>query len=167
MATISRKQYASLYGPTKGDKVRLGDTSLLAEVEHDHTVYGEECWTGAGRVMRDGMAYDAHTSRADGAIDVPVCNAALEQLDVDEAGFDRMDRRLLLSLIDKFDGGPVGLDTLAATIGEEKQTVEDVYEPYLVQQGYVVRSRQGRVATRMAYAHLGLKPPPGRTGELF
>ncbi|HJN59580.1 MAG TPA: urease subunit alpha [Alphaproteobacteria bacterium] len=77
MATISRKQYASLYGPTKGDKIRLGDTSLFAEVEHDHTVYGEECWTGAGRVMRDGMAYDAHTSRADGAIDMLIENATI------------------------------------------------------------------------------------------
>ncbi|MDP7342871.1 MAG: urease subunit alpha [Alphaproteobacteria bacterium] len=77
MATISRKQYASLYGPTKGDKIRLGDTSLFAEVEHDHTVYGEECWTGAGRVMRDGMAYDAHTSRADGASDMLIENATI------------------------------------------------------------------------------------------
>ncbi|MDP6817708.1 MAG: urease subunit alpha [Alphaproteobacteria bacterium] len=77
MATISRKQYASLYGPTKGDKIRLGDTSLFAEIERDHTVYGEECWTGAGRVMRDGMAYDAHTSRADGAIDMLVENATI------------------------------------------------------------------------------------------
>ena len=91
--------------------------------------------------------------RADGAIDVPVCNAALEQLDVDEAGFDRMDRRLLLSLIDKFDGGPVGLDTLAAAIGEEKQTVEDVYEPYLLKEGYLKRTHRGRVATRRAYLH--------------
>jgi urease subunit alpha len=77
MAKISRQQYASLYGPTKGDKVRLGDTELLAEIEHDHTVYGEECWTGAGRVMRDGMAYDAHTSRADGALDMLVENATI------------------------------------------------------------------------------------------
>ena len=77
MAKISRQQYASLYGPTVGDKIRLGDTSLFAEIEHDHTVYGEECWTGAGRVMRDGMAYDAHTSRADGAIDMLIENATI------------------------------------------------------------------------------------------
>ena len=77
MAKISRQQYASLYGPTAGDKIRLGDTSLFAEIEHDHTVYGEECWTGAGRVMRDGMAYDAHTSRADGAIDMLIENATI------------------------------------------------------------------------------------------
>ena len=77
MAKISRKQYASLYGPTAGDRVRLGNTSLFAEVENDHTVYGEECWTGAGRVMRDGMAYDAHTSRSDGAIDMLVENATI------------------------------------------------------------------------------------------
>ena len=77
MAKISRQQYASLYGPTVGDKIRLGDTSLFAEIEHDHTVYGEECWTGAGRVMRDGMAYDAHTSRADCAIDMLIENATI------------------------------------------------------------------------------------------
>jgi urease subunit alpha len=77
MAKISRQQYASLYGPTTGDKIRLGDTSLFAEIEKDHTVYGEECWTGAGRVMRDGMVYDAHTSRADGAIDMLIENATI------------------------------------------------------------------------------------------
>ena len=105
----------------------------------------------ANRLLR--RVRDYAQVRADGAIDVPVCNAALEQLDVDEAGFDRMDRRLLLSLIDKFDGGPVGLDTLAAAIGEEKQTVEDVYEPYLLKEGYLKRTHRGRVATRRAYLH--------------
>ena len=77
MVKIPREEYARYYGPTTGDKVRLGDTSLYAEIEKDHTVYGEECWTGAGRVQRDGMAYDAHTSRADGAIDMLVENATI------------------------------------------------------------------------------------------
>jgi urease subunit alpha len=77
MVKIAREEYARYYGPTTGDKVRLGDTSLYAEVEHDHTSYGDECWVGAGRVMRDGMAYDAHASRADGAIDMLVENATI------------------------------------------------------------------------------------------
>ena len=77
MVKIPREEYARYYGPTTGDKVRLGDTSLYAEVERDHTSYGDECWVGAGRVMRDGMAYDAHTSRADGAIDMLIENATI------------------------------------------------------------------------------------------
>jgi len=91
--------------------------------------------------------------RADGIITTEVADAALDQLDVDRAGFDRMDRRLLLTLIDKFDGGPAGLDTLAAAISEEKQTVEDVIEPYLLKEGFIKRTPRGRVATRRAYAH--------------
>ena len=93
--------------------------------------------------------------RADGIVTPAVAEDALDQLDVDQAGFDRMDRRLLLSIIDKFDGGPVGLDTIAAAIGEEKQTVEDVYEPYLLKEGYLKRTPRGRVATRRAYVHFG------------
>lgn len=93
--------------------------------------------------------------RADGIVTPAVAEDALDQLDVDRAGFDRMDRRLLLSIIDKFDGGPVGLDTIAAAIGEEKQTVEDVYEPYLLKEGYLKRTPRGRVATRRAYTHFG------------
>ena len=77
MVKIARETYARYYGPTKGDKIRLGDTSLIGEIEHDHTSYGDECWTGAGRVMRDGMSYDAHTSAADGAIDMLVENATV------------------------------------------------------------------------------------------
>lgn len=93
--------------------------------------------------------------RADGIVTPAVCEDALDQLDVDRAGFDRMDRRLLLSIIDKFDGGPVGLDTIAAAIGEERQTVEDVYEPYLLKEGFLKRTPRGRVATRRAYVHFG------------
>ena len=77
MVKIARETYARYYGPTKGDTIRLGDTSLIGEIEHDHTTYGDECWTGAGRVMRDGMSYDAHTSAADGAIDMLVENATV------------------------------------------------------------------------------------------
>jgi Holliday junction DNA helicase RuvB len=95
-----------------------------------------------------------------------VATQALVQLDVDAVGFDRMDRRLLLALIDKFEGGPAGLDTLAAAIGEERQTIEDVYEPYLLQEGYLKRTPRGRVATRRAYQHFG-RPFGGRQAELL
>ena len=103
--------------------------------------------------------------RADGIVTDEVAHQALVQLDVDKAGFDRMDRRLLLTLIDKFDGGPVGLDTLAAAIGEEKTTVEDVYEPYLLKEGYLKRTHRGRVATRLSYLHFE-RPFGGRQESL-
>ena len=80
-------------------------------------------------------------------------------LDVDNEGFDFMDRKLLLAVIDKFMGGPVGLDNLAAAIGEEKDTIEDVLEPYLIQQGYLQRTPRGRIATPRAYVHFGLQRP--------
>ncbi len=88
---------------------------------------------------------------------------ALDTLKVDQAGFDTMDRRLLLALIDKFDGGPVGVDSLAAAISEERDTIEDVIEPYLIQQGYITRTPRGRIATRLAYLHFG-KPWLGANG---
>jgi Holliday junction DNA helicase RuvB len=80
-------------------------------------------------------------------------------LKVDANGFDQMDRRLLQAVIEKFDGGPVGVDSLAAAIGEERGTIEDVLEPYLIQQGYLMRTTRGRMATRACYVHFGLKPP--------
>ncbi|MOA33058.1 Holliday junction ATP-dependent DNA helicase RuvB [compost metagenome] len=83
----------------------------------------------------------------------------MDMLDVDNQGFDFMDRKLLLAVIDKFMGGPVGLDNLAAAIGEEKDTIEDVLEPYLIQQGYLQRTPRGRLATPRAYAHFGLQRP--------
>ena len=78
-----------------------------------------------------------------------------------------MDRRILTTLVERFAGGPVGIESLAAAIGEDRDTLEDVYEPYLVQQGYIIRSRQGRVASRMTYQHLALPVPAGRSGSLF
>lgn len=80
-------------------------------------------------------------------------------LQVDPHGFDAMDRRLLQTIIEKFDGGPVGIESLAAAIGEERGTIEDVVEPYLIQQGFIMRTARGRVATKNAYLHLGLTPP--------
>ncbi|TBU91654.1 Holliday junction branch migration DNA helicase RuvB [Stutzerimonas kirkiae] len=94
-----------------------------------------------------------------GEISRSVADRALNMLDVDERGFDHQDRRLLLTLIEKFDGGPVGLDNLAAAISEERHTIEDVLEPYLIQQGYIMRTPRGRVVTRHAYLHFGLNLP--------
>jgi Holliday junction DNA helicase RuvB len=107
--------------------------------------------------------------RADGIITREVARAALEALEIDELGLDRTDRTLLLTLIQKFDGGPVGLDTLAASTSEESDTVEDVYEPYLLQQGLLARTPRGRIATRLAYEHLGLpyRLPPTQPGSLW
>ncbi|WP_038895987.1 Holliday junction branch migration DNA helicase RuvB, partial [Yersinia pestis] len=94
--------------------------------------------------------------RADGAINGEVAMKALDMLNVDAEGFDFMDRKLLLAVIDKFMGGPVGLDNLAAAIGEERETIEDVLEPYLIQQGFIQRTPRGRIATNHAYKHFGI-----------
>ena len=90
-----------------------------------------------------------------GTITREVADQALSALDVDRAGLDRMDRRILLTIIDRFNGGPVGIESLAAALGEQKDTLEDVYEPYLIQQGYLLRTARGRMASEMAYRHLG------------
>jgi Holliday junction DNA helicase RuvB len=120
----------------------------------------------ANRLLR--RVRDYAEVRAGGRITDEVAQAALDMLDVDPLGFDLMDRKLLLTIIEKFDGGPVGVESLSASLGEERGTIEDVIEPYLIQQGFIMRTARGRVATRMAYQHFGLKTPerPG-TGELF
>jgi Holliday junction DNA helicase RuvB len=97
--------------------------------------------------------------KAQGRVTEAVAQAALDLLDVDPQGFDPMDRRLMLTIIEKFDGGPVGVDSLAAAVGEERGTIEDVIEPFLIQQGFIMRTARGRVATRSAYLHFGLTPP--------
>ena len=97
--------------------------------------------------------------RGAGAIDAEVAGQALDLLEVDTLGLDRLDREILRAICQKFGGGPVGLSTLAVAVGEEQDTVEDVYEPYLLQQGLVMRTPRGRVATAAAYAHLGLEAP--------
>ena len=97
--------------------------------------------------------------KADGIVSSEVADAALKMLDVDSLGFDVMDRKLLQAVLEKFGGGPVGLDNLAAAIGEERDTIEDVLEPYLIQQGYLMRTPRGRVATGLAYQHFGLAVP--------
>ncbi|UVE16592.1 Holliday junction branch migration DNA helicase RuvB [Pseudomonas sp. LS44] len=117
----------------------------------------------ANRLLR--RVRDFAEVRAQGQINESTANLALNLLDVDERGFDHQDRRLLLTLIEKFDGGPVGVDSLAAAISEERHTIEDVLEPYLIQQGYIMRTPRGRVVTRHAYLHFGLNVPK-RMGEL-
>ena len=101
--------------------------------------------------------------RADGRIDERVADAALDLLEVDRLGFDTLDRKLLTAIIDRFDGGPVGIDSLAAALGEERGTLEDVTEPFLIQQGFLVRTARGRMVTRATYLHFGLKPPDRAT----
>ncbi|MCC5886353.1 MAG: Holliday junction branch migration DNA helicase RuvB [Gammaproteobacteria bacterium] len=113
----------------------------------------------ANRLLR--RARDYAEVKSDGRIDREVANAALDMLKVDGDGLDAMDRRLLLTMLDKFDGGPVGIDSLAAAISEERGTIEDVIEPYLIQQGFVARTPRGRIATRLAWQHFGLRPPAG------
>ena len=100
--------------------------------------------------------------KADGRVDERVATAAMDLLEVDPHGFDAMDRKLLLTVIEKFDGGPVGIDSLAAAVGEERGTLEDVIEPYLIQEGYLARTARGRIATRLAYVHFGIELPAGR-----
>ena len=102
-----------------------------------------------------------------GTITLDIANRALQMLDVDPQGFDVMDRKLLEAVIHRFDGGPVGLDNIAASIGEERETIEDVIEPYLIQQGYLQRTPRGRIATLAAYRHLGVSAPRPAGGDLL
>jgi Holliday junction DNA helicase RuvB len=95
----------------------------------------------------------------DGTVTAEVARSALDLLEVDHLGLDRLDRQILSTICDKFSGGPVGLSTLAAAVGEEQDTIEDVYEPYLLQRALIERTPRGRAATRRAYEHLGLEPP--------
>ncbi len=111
----------------------------------------------ANRLLR--RVRDYAEVRGNGQIDQDMVQRALDMLDVDDQGFDMMDRKLLLALIDKFNGGPVGIDSLAAAISEERGTIEDVLEPFLIQQGFIMRTPRGRMATRQAYLHFGLKAP--------
>ncbi|MFB0995624.1 MAG: Holliday junction DNA helicase RuvB C-terminal domain-containing protein, partial [Porticoccaceae bacterium] len=111
----------------------------------------------ANRLLR--RVRDYAEVKGDGSITKQTADAALNMLNIDQSGFDHLDRRLLLTLMEKFEGGPVGVDSLAAALSEERGTIEDVLEPYLIQQGYLMRTSRGRMATRMAYEHFGLKSP--------
>jgi len=121
----------------------------------------------ANRLLR--RVRDYAQVKADGKISGKISSEALDMLNVDAHGFDMMDRKLLLAILQKFDGGPVGVDSLAAAIGEERDTIEDVLEPYLIQQGFMMRTSRGRVATRNAWLHFGLNAPkePPEIDDLF
>lgn len=121
----------------------------------------------ANRLLR--RVRDYAQVKADGKISGKISSEALDMLNVDAHGFDMMDRKLLLAILQKFDGGPVGVDSLAAAIGEERDTIEDVLEPYLIQQGFMMRTPRGRVATRNAWLHFGLNAPkePPEIDDLF
>jgi len=114
----------------------------------------------ANRLLR--RVRDYAEVRADGTVTRDVADAALRMLDVDERGFDQMDRKILLTIIEKYDGGPVGIETLAAAVSEERDTIEDVYEPYLIQEGFINKTPRGRLATRLAHEHLRI---PFRSGK--
>lgn len=118
----------------------------------------------ANRLLR--RVRDYAEVKADGRVSVDAANQALDMLSIDKHGFDQMDRRLLLTMVEKFEGGPVGIDSLAAALSEERDTLEDVVEPYLIQQGFIMRTPRGRVVTQFAYRHLGIKPSQ-RVQDLF
>ena len=119
----------------------------------------------ANRLLR--RVRDFAEVKGTGTITLDIANRALAMLDVDPQGFDLMDRKLLEAVIHRFDGGPVGLDNIAASIGEERETIEDVIEPYLIQQGYLQRTPRGRIATLAAYRHLGVAAPAGPSVDLL
>jgi Holliday junction DNA helicase RuvB len=134
---------------------------LQAPIEHDGAREIARRSRGtpriANRLLR--RVRDYAEVKADGRIDAGIADRALQMLQVDAAGFDVMDRKLLQAIIEKFDGGPVGVDNLAAAIGEERDTIEDVLEPYLIQQGFIQRTPRGRIATASAWRHFGLASP--------
>jgi len=122
----------------------------------------------ANRLLR--RVRDFAEVQASGSVDLKTAASALRQLEIDELGLDPMDRRIMSTIVDKFDGGPVGLETIAASVGEERDTVEDVYEPFLLQQGLLQRTPRGRVATARTYEHLGREAPARKSitqGDLF
>lgn len=142
---------------------QLLNVSIDVEGAHEIALRSRGTPRISNRLLR--RVRDFTEVKGDGRIDKEVADEALNMLNVDVNGFDHMDRRLLLALIEKFDGGPVGVDNLAAAIGEERDTIEEVFEPYLIQQGFVMRTPRGRVATQNAYLHFGMKVP--KKGGLF
>ncbi len=120
----------------------------------------------ANRLLRRVCATSRRVARAK-KIDLDAAKKALALLEVDEFGFDDLDRKILSTLIEHYDGGPAGIKALAVAVGEDRGTLEDLYEPYLIQEGFLQRTPRGGVATRRAYQHLGYAPPPGTTGTLF
>src|SRR5207237_1232761 len=150
---------------------RAGDlAALLTNLEPRDTLVIAGRSRGRPRIAKRFLCcvLDFAEVRADGDVTRKVADAALAMLDVDALGLDVMDRKLSQTVLSKFDGGPVGVDNLAAAIGEERDTIEDVLEPYLIQQGFLQRTSRGRIATALSYRHFGLAPPvPGAAADLF
>ncbi len=144
---------------------RLLGLSLSKEAGHELARRSRGTPRIANRLLR--RARDFAEVLSDGKLDGATAREALERLDVDEAGLDQMDRRYLTVIIDHYDGGPVGIETLAAALSEPRDTLEDVYEPYLLQRGLLARTARGRVATRHAFEHLGREQPSGAQSGLF
>lgn len=136
---------------------RLSDTPLDPDGAREIAKRSRGTPRIANRLLR--RARDYAQVKGDGCITKELADKALDMLNVDDCGFDHMDRRMLLAMIEKFDGGPVGVESLAAAISEERDTIEDVLEPYLIQQGFVMRTPRGRVATSHAYKHFGIIQP--------
>ena len=144
---------------------RLLELALTTEAAHELARRSRGTPRIANRLLR--RARDFAQVLSDGRLDGTTAREALERLEVDEAGLDQMDRRYLTVIIDHYDGGPVGIETLAAALSEPRDTLEDVYEPYLLQRGLLARTARGRVATRHAFEHLGKEPPSGAQSGLF
>lgn len=156
---VQRLEYYSIEDLT-GIVMRSGQlTSTRVELEGAREIAQRARGTPriANRLLR--RARDFAEVKGDGNISKAIADLALNMLNVDERGFDHMDRRLLLTMIEKFSGGPVGIDNIAAAISEERDTIEDVLEPYLIQQGFIMRTPRGRVVTDHAYVHFGLERP--------
>jgi Holliday junction DNA helicase RuvB len=157
------------YGPEDLGRIVLRSAKLLGvEIEPGGAVAIAQRSRGTPRVANRLLkrVRDFAEVRHQGVITAQVATAALDLLEVDEEGLDRLDREILRAICDKFSGGPIGLSTLAVAVGEERDTIEDVYEPYLLQRGLIERTPRGRTATRRAFAHLGLPPPPGQASLL-
>lgn len=158
---IDRLDY---YTPADLEKILLRSAKILnVEIEENAAQEIARRSRGtpriANRLLR--RVRDFAQVKGNGVIEKEITKQALSALDVDEKGFDDMDRRLLIAIMEKFGGGPVGVDTLAASVREEKETIEDVYEPFLLQEGFIERTTRGRVATRLAYEYFGKNLPKG------
>jgi Holliday junction DNA helicase RuvB len=157
---VQRLEFYSVEDLTRIVQRSAAILNIVTDAEGAHEIARRSRGTPriANRLLR--RVRDYAQVKAEGEVTAGVADRALDLLKVDTSGFDIMDRKLLSAVIRKFDGGPVGIESLAAAIGEERGTIEDVLEPYLIQQGFLMRTPRGRVATRAAYLHFGLKPKP-------
>ncbi len=158
---INRLDY---YAPADLEKILVRSAKILGvEIDNDSAVEIARRSRGtpriANRLLR--RIRDFAQVKGSGAVEIGITKQALGALEVDEKGFDEMDRKLLITILEKFSGGPVGVETLAASVSEEKETIEDVYEPFLLQEGFIERTTRGRVATRLAYEYFGKNLPGG------